>query len=278
MWGGTCWLKVDETGVWWTRRTPDGPATVRVVRRERRLEASGWGPGADWLLEQVPELLGLERPGVEDVPDAHPLVRELKRRFAGLRVGRSGEVYPRLVSAALAQKVTVASSKPAVFGLAHRFGEPGPGPRDDLLLLPDPRRLSRLPYYRFHALNVERRRAELIARIASRSVALERAVSMPPEQARQHLEKLRGVGPWTSGVVASGPLGDPDAVPLADWHLPNIVAWNLAGEPRGDDARMLELLEPFRPFRATVARVLKSSGNKAPRYGARMPVRDIRET
>ncbi len=276
MWGGTCWLKADESGVWWTRRTPEGEGTARIVRRGDRLHGEGWGAGAEWLLEQVPELLGLERPGVEDVPDAHPVVRDLKRRFAGLRVGRSGEAYPRLVSAALAQKVTTANSRPALFRLARRFGERAPGPREDLLLLPPPRRLCRLPYYELHRFNIERKRAELIARIGSRAPALERAASMEPAEARLHLEKVRGIGPWTSGVVASGPLGDPDAVPLGDWHLPNLVAWHLAGEPRGDDARMLELLEPFRPFRALAAKMIKLSGNPAPRYGPRMPARDIR--
>ena len=34
-----------------------------------------------------------------------------------------------------------------------------------------------------------------------------------------------------------GPLGDPDAVPIADYHLPNWVAWNLVGEARADDDR-----------------------------------------
>ena len=30
-------------------------------------------------------------------------------------------------------------------------------------------------------------------------------------------------------------LGDPDAIAVGDFHMPNWVAWNLAGEPRGDD-------------------------------------------
>lgn len=276
MWGGTSWLKADESGVWWTRRTPEGEGTVRVVHRGDRLEGTSWGDGGGWLLEQVPALLGLHGPGVEDIPDAHPVVAELKRRSAGLRVGRSGEVYPRLVSAALAQKVSGANSKPALYRLASRFGEPAPGPREDLRLLPHPRQLARIPYYELHPLNIERHRAELVSRIASRATALQRAADMDPVEGRAHLEKLRGIGPWTSGVVFCCPLGDPDAVPLADWHLPNIVSWNLAGEPRADDARMLELLEPFRPFRALVAKMLKASGRGAPRYGPRMAVRDIR--
>ena len=55
-------------------------------------------------------------------------------------------------------------------------------------------------------------------------------------------------------------LGDDDAVSVGDFHIPNLVAWALAGEPRADDARMLELLEPYRGRRALVIRLLELSG------------------
>ena len=51
-------------------------------------------------------------------------------------------------------------------------------------------------------------------------------------------------------------LGDSDAVATGDLHLPHMVAWALAGERRGSDERMLELLEPFRGHRARVLRLL----------------------
>ena len=51
-------------------------------------------------------------------------------------------------------------------------------------------------------------------------------------------------------------LGDADAVSVGDYHLPNQVAWALAGEARADDARMLELLEPYRGQRGRVIRLL----------------------
>ena len=39
--------------------------------------------------------------------------------------------------------------------------------------------------------------------------------------------------------------GDPDAVSVGDYHIPNMVAWALAGDARGTDEHMLELLAPF---------------------------------
>jgi len=65
------------------------------------------------------------------------------------------------------------------------------------------------------------------------------------------------------------------AVSLADAHLPNLVAWVLAGEPRGTDERMLELLAPWAGHRARVVRLLERSGLAAPRYGPRIAPRDL---
>ena len=73
--------------------------------------------------------------------------------------------------------------------------------------------------------------------------------------------------------MAARAWGDPDAVSVGDYHLPNLVAWALAGEPRGTDARMLELLEPFAGQRGRVIRLLELSGlsrpRRAPHYAGR---------
>jgi hypothetical protein len=88
---------------------------------------------------------------------------------------------------------------------------------------------------------------------------------------RQH----PGIGPWTAAEVGIRALGDPDAVSIGDFHLPNLVAWVLAGEPRADDARMLALLAPWAGHRARVIRLLESSGLAAPRFGHRLAPRSI---
>jgi hypothetical protein len=54
-----------------------------------------------------------------------------------------------------------------------------------------------------------------------------------------------------------------------------MVAWALAGEPRGTDEHMLELLEPYRGQRGRVLRLLELAGAGAPRRGPRMPTRRI---
>ena len=93
--------------------------------------------------------------------------------------------------------------------------------------------------------------------------------------AYERLLSFPGIGPWTAGKIGQTALGDPDAVPVGDYNLPSLVTWNLAGEDRGDDARMLELLAPYAGHRGRVLRLLKAGGATPPRYGPRLAVRAI---
>jgi 3-methyladenine DNA glycosylase/8-oxoguanine DNA glycosylase len=263
-----------ETGrAWRATRTPDGPATVSIALSRGGVHATAWGPGAEAALDLVPALLGLDVTLPELEPH-HPVVRELARRLTGLRVGRTGCVIEALVPAVLEQKVTGTEARRAYRGLVRGHGEPAPGP-GDLWLAPAAPVLAGLPYHAFHPLGVERRRAETIVRAARHADALERAAGLPPADAYARLMALPGIGPWTAAEVGRAAFGDPDAVSVGDYHLPDLVAWALAGEPRGDDARMLELLEPYRGQRGRVVRLLEASGLRPPRHGPPMAPRSI---
>jgi 3-methyladenine DNA glycosylase/8-oxoguanine DNA glycosylase len=270
----TMWLTAHE--VIRTTRTSDGPATTRLRVRGDTLQAETWGPGAEPALASVPQLVGLDDDPTT-LPVAHPLIRELARRAPGLRIGRTNAVMEALVPAIIEQKVTGHEAFRSFRALVRAYGERAPGPAKDLDLWVQPtaETLAGLPYHRFHPLGIERRRADTIRFAASRAGRLEECTTMPADAARKRLESLPGVGVWTANEVSLRALGDQDAVSVGDYHLPNLVAWALAGEPRATDARMLELLEPWRGQRARVIRLLESSGIGAPRYGPRMEAREI---
>ena len=101
---------------------------------------------------------------------------------------------------------------------------------------------------------------------------------MAASDAVKRLMAFDGIGPWTAAFVMAASRGDADAVPVGDYHLPNMVAWALAREPRADDARMLELLKPYRGHRGRVIRLLKQAGVHAPKFGPRSMVRSFEQT
>ncbi len=267
-------IRLAPDRVWLTTRTAAGPATIALERAGERLAVETWGPGADDVLGRLPRLLGPAAWSLVDAPDEG--IARLARRHRGIRILRTASVLDTLVAAIVEQKVTGSEAHHVWHGLVRQHGEPAPGPPEfGLRVFPAPATLARLPYWAYHELGLERRRAELIRAIAARPAAFEAIVDLPLAEAEARLLAVPGIGPWTAAEVAVRALGDIDAVSVGDFHLPHLVAWALAGEPRGDDARMLSLLEPYRGRRALVVRLLEVSGLRAPRYGPRLAPRRI---
>jgi len=250
--------------------TPAGPATLELFDDgDRRAH----GPGATWALGRVDHLLGVHDDARDFDPSLHPVVARLARRRSGLRLCASGRVLPALVPTILAQKVTSEEAHRSWRALVRRYGSPAPG-APDLLVPPDAATLAALPYYALHPFGIERRRADAIRRAAASASRLETVVDDPGALGAR-LRSIPGIGPWTEAKVRQVVAGDPDAVPVGDYNLPSLVAWNLADEPRADDERMLELLEPFTGHRARVLRLLILGGDEPPRYGPKRPLRSI---
>jgi 3-methyladenine DNA glycosylase/8-oxoguanine DNA glycosylase len=259
---------------WWAVRTPDGPATLCLRREGDELAATGYGPGAGWVVDRADAVAGLrdDVSGFAEVAAAHPVVAELARTYRGLRMPATGRVFARLLRAVCEQKVTGKEAYRAYAAIVRRFGEPAPGPVR-LRLPPAAEVLAATPYWAFHPLGLEQRRADTLCRAAAVADRLERCADA--DEATARLTAVAGIGPWTAAEVVRTAYGDPDVVSVGDYHIPHTVAWALAGEPRGDDARMLELLEPFRGHRGRVCVLLETAGIAAPRFGPRMPLRSF---
>jgi 3-methyladenine DNA glycosylase/8-oxoguanine DNA glycosylase len=123
-------------------------------------------------------------------------------------------------------------------------------------------------------LAIDASRAATLREVAVISHHLAAMALLPAAEARAALQAIPGIGEWTANRVTYCALGDADAVWAGDYHLKNIVGFALTGVARATDQMMLTLLEPFRPHRARVLRLIELSGVRAPRYGARMSVPD----
>ena len=265
--------------VWWVARTPDGPGTLQLRRTAPdRLETEAWGPGAEWMQARAGLVAGAED-DLDGFAAHHDVMAKVIRQRGVHRFGRTDRIFDALIPAVLGQKVQTQMARRSWQGILRRFGEPAPGPVD-LRVHPPPERFAQLGYAALHQAGVERRRATVILRAAKLANRLERAAdSDDRKQASARVDRLLcsipGIGPWTSSFVRTMAMGDPDAVVVGDFHLPNTVSWALAGEPRGDDARMLELLEPYAGHRARAQRMLKLGGIRAPRYGPKLAFHSI---
>lgn len=263
-----------EDGFWLAMRTPAGPATLHLVRAAGELVATGHGPGARWATDHADAIAGL-RDDVSDFPALaarHELVGRLAKTFSGVRLPATGMLFPRLLRAILEQKVTGKEAHRSYRAVCRHFGEPAPGPLA-LVLPPDPAAVASTAYWVFHPFGVEQRRTQALLQAARVAAALERCAGAA--EATTRLTALPGIGPWTAAETVRFTYGDADAVSVGDYHIPNTVAFALAGEARGTDERMLELLEPFRGHRGRVCDLLAMGGITAPKFGPRMPLRSF---
>ena len=267
-------LRVQSDGLWRATRTSDGPVTVRMGVAGRMLTAEAWGPGSEYALDRVPDWIGESDDATALVPH-HSIVEEAAKANRGMRMASVGNLVEVLIPTIIAQKVTGLAAAKSYRQLAARYGERAPGPVA-LRVPPDPEVLASLPYYDFHRLGIEQKRALTIIGMCCEAERIEKTITIPLDDAYRYLHSIRGIGPWTTGSVMRTVRGDPDAVPIGDYHVPNTVTWALAGEERGTDERMLELLEPYKGQRGRVVRLLERHAGHAPAYGPKLAPRDFR--
>ncbi|MFJ4781012.1 DNA-3-methyladenine glycosylase family protein [Streptomyces sp. NPDC088762] len=267
-----------DGSVWKATQTPQGPATLRVSHSGSDIGAEAWGPGADWILDHLPALLGAGDDPAAFVP-RHRLVHASHRRRPGLRLTRTGLVLETLIPTVLEQKVTADEAYRAWRRLVRQYGEPAPGPQhphpQGLYVMPTIATWARIPSWDWHKAGVDTKRSDTILRAVRVANRLEEAAAMAPAQAAARLEAVPGIGPWTSAETLQRSNGDPDTVTTGDLHLPGIVGYALAGDRDADDATMLELLAPYAGQRHRAARLILLAGRVPPRRTPKMPRTDI---
>lgn len=273
--GDPTFRAMPDGSVWRATLTPAGPGTLRVAARGTEVRGEAWGPGAEWLLDGLPELLGAADDPSVFVP-RHRVVAMARHRRPGLRLTRTGLVMESLIPSVLEQKVTTDEAYRAWRLLVRKYGEPAPGPAPArMCVMPDARTWALIPSWEWHRAGVDNKRASTILRAVRVAARMEEALRMPAAQAQARLEVVPGIGPWTSAEVVQRSHGAADAVTVGDLHLPGIVGFALAGDRDADDSVMLELLEPYAGQRHRAARLILLSGRVPARRAPRMPRGDI---
>lgn len=271
-----CFQLPGDGTIWRTSLLATGPVAARISRAAPdAAHCVAWGAGAEEFVETLPVMLGVEDDASDFVP-RDPTVAAALRRVPHLRLGRTGQVLEALIPAIIEQRVPGADAFRSWRVLVSKYGTPAPGPAPAGMRVPPSAQVWRnIPSWEFHLANVDPRRAQTLVTCARRAASLERLASRPAAQAREALTSLPGVGEWTAAETAQRAFGDADALSVGDYHIPKMIGWTLLGRPV-DDAVMLELLEPMRPHRHRVVRLLEVSGLAyEPRRGARLPVQQI---
>lgn len=210
----------------------------------------------------------------------------VRREHPGVRLPATGALFDQLVTVTLEQKVTHEQARYGWRNLLRQHGQRPPSssscPAPQWMRLPlSPREIRRVPSWEWHRIWVQPPLSKTVQRLADRSAAVHRLSSVTPVETSdvgelaEQLTAIPGIGQWTAAEALQRSHGAADLPAVGDYHLAHFVGEALTGR-RTDDAGMLRLLEPFRPHRQRIVRLLKLSGFHGQRYGPRLTPEDHR--
>ncbi|MCC5808769.1 MAG: DNA-3-methyladenine glycosylase 2 family protein [Ectothiorhodospiraceae bacterium] len=241
---------------------------VRALRTE---QASGWvalrpgpAPGmleldaSQSLLESGPEVkirvrrllnLDADTAAIDDHLGADPLLAPLVQQTPGLRVPGTTDGFELAIRAILGQQVTVKAATTLFRRFVAAFGAPVSTPFPALDHTgPDADRVRQAPLQQIIDLGLTSRRAQTVLHLANAVATgdIQLTPAADPVLAREQLQALPGIGPWTAHYIAMRALADPDAFPSADLGLMRACGID-------KPAALQRRAEAWRPWRAYAA-------------------------
>jgi 3-methyladenine DNA glycosylase/8-oxoguanine DNA glycosylase len=243
----------------------DGTCVVEVTAETGGVHVRAEGAGEAEVVADLVDALGADDGSKVFTPD-HPLLAKLHRAHAGLRLVRVPWRFDVACCAVLQQRVTVREAWQEWTRIAKKYGtRPKNDGSHDLFAFPGAHEIARMDSWRFEELGVDPKRTRAMIGLARDVVRRGTFGWTDRARVRKHMRAVRGIGVWTTEMTLGFGYGDPDALPLADLHLPHLVTWALARERPGTDERMEQLLEPYRGHRFRAVRLLLDAGIVVPR-------------
>lgn len=97
---------------------------------------------------------------------------------------------------------------------------------------------------------------ELATAFATRQLQWKKFPEMSDEEVRTQLTSIKGIGNWTADVYLMHALQRTDLFPLGDIALVNSLKETKLLHPHISKEEMLEIAEPWRPYRTVAAMIL----------------------
>ena len=172
---------------------------------------------------------------------------------------RPTDVYSALLRSITGQQLSVKAAQ-AIYGrLIERFGGSPPTPQQLLADDPDAMRA---------AAGLSRAKVVALRSLAEHVLAGELQIAkledLPDEEVMRELVAVKGIGEWTAHMFLMFTLRRADVLPTGDQGIRNAVkrAYGLDAGPPPD--ALIELAEPWRPYRTRACEYLWRSLDNAP--------------
>jgi DNA-3-methyladenine glycosylase II len=167
------------------------------------------------------------------------------------RAGRPDDHYGALVRSIVGQQLSTSAARAIYTRLTDRFGGRTPTPIE--VLEDDPEELRA-------AAGLSRAKVSFLRSLAQHVIngelELERLDDLPDDEVIAELVAVKGLGTWSAHMFLMFHLERPDVMPVGDLGIRRAIqlAYGLDALPVAPE--MLELSEPWRPYRTLACRYL----------------------
>jgi DNA-3-methyladenine glycosylase II len=203
--------------------------------------------------------LDVDGSGLSEVGARDPVVGRLLTQAGGRRPVCFGTPFEAAVWAVLSQRVSMAQAGRVKDALAASLGTPMEIGGAEVVAFPGPAALAELESFEgVWDSKLERIRAlAAVALAGDLDPAFLRGLEL--DEALTHLQALPGIGPFGAMLILARGAGHPDVPPptLRRFRAAVRTAYALDEEP--DEAKLAELSEAWRPYRAWVTWLLRST-------------------
>ena len=181
---------------------------------------------------------------IEHLRASDPVMRALVDEIGALEYTTDGDLWRAVVGSIVGQQLSVKAAA-TIRDRVAALGRNG---------FPSPETLLALPEEDLRACGLSRAKTSYV-REAARSwiagdIAHQDISAAPDEEVIEHLVKLRGVGRWTAEMVLIFSLQRPDVLAVDDLGIRVAVQRAYGLTERPNQAEVLRIGEPWRPYRS----------------------------
>jgi DNA-3-methyladenine glycosylase II len=186
-----------------------------------------------------------------------PQIYRLVKRYRGLRIVKTPNLYESLLITILGQQVSVASAQSQRRRLMKTFGDAIEFDGQQYFGVPEPERLADAGERRLREIGISRQKAhylvEMARRTAEERVSRHSLHGVPCEQAMEKLMEIPGVGRWTAEIVVMRGLGFQDVFPAGDLGLQVAVERVFGFEHRPSEKELRDFASRWEDWRSYAA-------------------------
>ncbi len=186
--------------------------------------------------------------GIAHLKKADPILGEIISVLPTPEIESTGSVFHDLMSCILEQQIHYRSTKRIFHNMLDRSG----------LTLLTPNNYSEFEERAFEGIKLSVNKYETVLRIVEQWETEEVKWEVLSDDAvKNKLSEIKGIGKWTIEMILIFTLNRPDVFAFDDFHIKQLMVQLYGLDPKSKlKAQMVEVAEPWAPYRSTAFRYL----------------------